>query len=1227
MSAETLQGFQLSPQQKHLWSGQQDNNITLSQAIIEVTGKVDLIVLRAAIQKIVDRQEILRTNFYRKSGVSIPFQVIAETRDVFWQSIELKDVEQQEIELKIAELSDLEKSAQFNLEGGSLFRLKLLNLNDECHYLIITLPALCADSQTINNLLQELSLSYSYSLQGQDFVEEPVQYTQFSEWQNELLTESSKAGQDYWQQQQSINYSLVFPDELIYEHNLAKKLNRYSLKLERELFNQASLIATKYNTSLSNLFLACWYILISKLTKISKINIANIFSARNYEELADILGLVEQFLPVSCIVTPQNTFPKILSTIEDNLEEVGQYQEDFFQKNSREKVNGIGMPLIGFEFEELPQKYSANGVSFALYHKDIQLEDFKLKLTCQQQPDCLIVCFYYEANRFTPETIDRLAQQFSTLVESVVHNTEATVEELNILNHQQRHQLLVEFNDNEVKYSQAECLHQLFEAQVSKTPNNTALVYNSEQLTYDELNQQAEKLACYLQQLGVTAESIVGLYIERSHLPIIGLLGILKAGGAYLPLDSALPPEGLAFRLEDAGVSVVLTQRSLEAKIPSDIVQSICLDTDWEAITGLQQNNLKHQVKSDNLAYTIYTSGSTGTPKAVAVEHKQIVNYVHSIIERLDFLPGASFATVSTLAADLGNTMLFPALCTGGCLHLVDQEIAADPQAFAQYCQDHPIDYLKIVPSHLSALLASSPTAEFLPRKKLILGGEASNWQLIAKVRQQQPECQILNHYGPTETTVGVLTYPIQAIASKESTTVPIGKPLPNNQVYILDDQLKLVPLGVSGELYIGGVQVSRGYLNRPELTQERFIPNPFLNQQPDLEPQQLYKTGDLVKYLTDGNIEFLGRIDRQVKIRGFRIELGEVESRLGEHEGIQSVTVVADERALNNKRLIAYVVTRDEFRQLHQRQDSAIASELRSFCLTRFPEYMIPAAFIVLKALPLTANGKIDYQALPDPEQARSQLSQNYVAPRSSLEEKLAEIWSEILNLKRIGVHDNFFELGGHSLLVTQLLAKVRASCEIDLPLKVLFDAPNIADLAEKIEKIFEAGGDASISSESEKVDLSAEIFLDPEIVPGGNPVNITATPKSILITGATGFLGAFLLHELLQQTTADIYCLIRAENKTQAKERIENKLKSYLLWDDGLSQRIIPLVGDLAQPLLGLSIDNFNAIAEKVDVIYHNGAWVNFTYPYSQLKAANVSGTQEVLRLAVQSKVKPVH
>ncbi|MEL6438037.1 MAG: amino acid adenylation domain-containing protein [Cyanobacteria bacterium J06621_8] len=1048
MSTETLQGFQLSPQQKHLWLSQANGNTYLSQAVIEIKGRADLAVLQAAMQKIIDRQEILRTNFYQQSGVSIPFQVIAETNTAYWQTIELQNLDQQAINTKLAELLRSEKSAEFNLERDSLIRLMFITLDEGCQYLIVTLPSLCTDSQTVDNLVRELSQSYSFCQAGKEFEEDSVQYIQFSEWQNELLTEETEeleSGQDYWQQQQLENQNLILSNELNSEVDLNLESGRHSEKIASKFVDKLCLAASRYDRSLADLLLACWYILIYKLTNKSEIAIANLFTSRKYEELEETFGLLSQFLPVYCTVYKEFTFSEILSSIVNNLNQAKQYQESYLRVNGGElDAESYLTPLIGFEFEQLPSEYNANEIFFSVLKKDIQLENFKIKLTCQLQQDGLTTEFKYDNNKFDSETIALIAQQFHTLIESALNNPEATVAELNILDSQQRHQLIVEFNDTIANYPQDQCIHQLFEAQAVKTPNNIAVVCDAVQLTYGELNQQADILAGHLIQLGVKPDTLVALYLDRSPLSIVGLLGILKAGAAYLPLDSALPTEGLAFRLQDAEAPILLTQRSLSSQVPANAeYTTICLDTDWETIRE-NQGALSDAVKAqpNSLVYAIYTSGSTGTPKAVAVEHRQLVNYFYSIVERLELLPGASFATVSTLAADLGNTMLFPALCTGGCLHIINQEIALDAQACSQYCQEHPIDYLKIVPSYLSALLFLSTETGFLPRKKLILGGEASNWQLINKVHQQQPECQIFNHYGPTETTVGVLTYSIDLENEDKLNIVPIGKPLGNNQVYVLDEQLQPVPIGIPGELYIGGMQVSRGYLNRPELTKEKFISNPFYSAEEKDQLAQtaplLYKTGDLVKYLADGNIEFLGRVDRQVKIRGFRIELGEIESVLEQQAAVRQAVVKLQE---DNQRLISYITA--EADTAHPSSE-----ELREFLAAKLPEYAIPAIFIALKELPLTANGKIDRQRLPAPETVFSELTATFVAPQTDTEKAIAEIWSEVLGIEQVGTHHNFFQLGGHSLLVTQAVSRIRETFQTELSMRQFFDAPTVAGL-----------------------------------------------------------------------------------------------------------------------------------------------------------------------------------
>ncbi|HEY9832687.1 MAG TPA: amino acid adenylation domain-containing protein, partial [Stenomitos sp.] len=588
------------------------------------------------------------------------------------------------------------------------------------------------------------------------------------------------------------------------------------------------------------------------------------------------------------------------------------------------------------------------------------------------------------------------------------------------------------------------CIHHLFEQQVERTPDNIAVVFENQQLTYAELNAKANQLAHYLKQQGVGAEVLVGIYAERSLNSIIALLGILKAGGAYLPLDPALPQESLIFRLQDAKVPVLLTQPELLKRKDAATQSVIYLDADWETIAQESDANPISERTPENLAYVLYTSGSTGQPKGAAIEHRQILNYLYAILEKLELPAGANFAMVSTFAADLGNTVIFPALCTGGCLHIVSQDRASDPEALAEYFQHHPIDCLKIVPSHLATLLTSSTSASILPRQCLVLGGEAASWNLIEKVQQFVPNCRILNHYGPTETTVGVLTYSVKSKHNSYNTkTVPIGRAIANTQVYLLDEQLQPVPIGVPGELYIGGAGLAREYLNRPELTAEKFITVKNLGGQ-DAHPTRIYKTGDKARYLPDGNIEFLGRVDNQVKIRGFRIELGEIEAVLSQHPEVLQTVVIVREDDPGNQRLLAYFVPKGK------QACSCSTQKLRRFLKKKLPDYMIPSAFVRLKTLPITPNGKVDHRALPAPDSARPELEKSFVAPRTSTEEVLAAIWADVLGLKQVGIHDNFFELGGHSLQAIQLVSKISVAINLDWSVKLLFSHPTIAELAD---------------------------------------------------------------------------------------------------------------------------------------------------------------------------------
>ncbi|HLO85960.1 MAG TPA: amino acid adenylation domain-containing protein, partial [Nostocaceae cyanobacterium] len=702
---------------------------------------------------------------------------------------------------------------------------------------------------------------------------------------------------------------------------------------------------------------------------------------------------------------------------------------------------------------------------------------------------------------------------------------------------------------------------------------------------------------------GVGAEVLVGICVERSLEMLIGILGILKAGGAYLPLDPHYPQERLALMLEDTQISILLTQQHLLADLPTNNAKTICLDTNWETISSESTENPINNTSAENLVYVIYTSGSTGKPKGVEITHR---NLVHSTTARLAYYqePVSNFLLLSSFAFDSSVAGIFWTLCCGGTLHLPEEGVQQEVTKLVELISQNRISHLLSLPSLYALILQQAAPEQLTSLRAVIVAGEACLPELVKNHSQLQSKASLFNEYGPTEGTVWSTVY--NCYSSENKTQVSIGHPIVNTQIYILDSDLNPVPIGVTGEIYISGEGLARGYLNRPTTTAEKFIPHPF-SQKPGM---RLYKTGDLARYLSDGNIEFLGRIDNQVKIRGFRIELGEIEALLNQHPEVEESVVLAREDIPGNQRLVAYVVL--------QFKSNLTGKELRNFLQDKLPDFMVPSVVVLLKEFPLSPNGKVDRKALPAPEEVR--VIGNFVPPRTPVEEMLTQIWAEVLQVEKVGIYDNFFELGGHSLLTTQLLAKVKETFNLEISLRSLLEQPTVAGLAENIDQTCQAKVNHST------LDIQAETALDATIYPQifGKFV---PEPNSIFLTGATGFFGAFLLAELLQQTTADIYCLVRSQDFESGNKNLQITLQEYGIWDEIYSSRIIPVTGDLSKPLLGLDAETFQHLANKIDVIYHNGAWVHHIYPYSILKPANVLGTQEILRLASQIKTKPVH
>jgi amino acid adenylation domain-containing protein len=653
----------------------------------------------------------------------------------------------------------------------------------------------------------------------------------------------------------------------------------------------------------------------------------------------------------------------------------------------------------------------------------------------------------FNTSLFRREDAARIASSFEALATSASRDPKAKVGALDLLDVAERGRLLETQNQTAAPFPEHQCFHELFEAQVARVPDRPALAFGDQRLTYAELNQRANQIAHYLQKRGVKPNTCVGLFVERSLEMIVGLLGILKAGGAYVPLLPDSPKVRLAHQLGEIESPVILTQEKLLGALPEHSAEVVCMDRDLPRLNAESPANPEHAVRPKDIAYVIYTSGSTGTPKGVAVKHENLVNYTHFLCRKLrtaefDAGGGLSFATVSTIAADLGNTCIFPSLASGGCLHVIGHDMGMDGELFGAYARRHPIDVLKITPSHLSALLASREGKDILPRRFLVTGGEASTWNLVQRVRAMSGLCWI-NHYGPTETTIGSLTFDLDGNEGVRefAATVPIGRPIANTRVYVLDALKKPVPIGVVGELFIAGRGVTRGYLKQPGQTADRFVHDPFV---PD-PSARMYRTGDRVRYLPNGAIEFLGRVDHQVKVRGFRIELGEIEVALRQHPGVREVIVIARRDQPDDVRIVAYLVP--------AKPPAPGMAELRSFLLKQLPEHMVPSAFVVLDALPLTPNGKVDRKRLLPPGEA-SFGEQEKEGPakaiaRDDIEAELVAIWKSVIGLKSIGITDNFFEIGGHSLAALHMLAQVEQRLGKKLPNATLFHSATIEKMA----------------------------------------------------------------------------------------------------------------------------------------------------------------------------------
>jgi amino acid adenylation domain-containing protein/thioester reductase-like protein/non-ribosomal peptide synthase protein (TIGR01720 family) len=1207
--------YPLSPMQfgilfHHLYAPESNNYFV--QTLFKIKGLINKDALQHASTQLVAHNPILRTGFIY-DGLIEPLQYVQSNITITLHYEDWSDNANNDYQPYLDAFLTSDQAKGFNLACPPLFRIALIKLTPEEYIICCSQHHILLDGWSSSLLLNELFDRYWNAHKGLNdkIIPSRPPYKQYITWQR-LKQQQDASAHNFWQHYLESLEDITHLDfkDLVDKTVEIPAYAENSVILSSAESAHLTDFANQHQCTINTVLLAAVALTLKNYISYQELVMGITVSGRDPElnGVEDMMGLLINTLPLRVQPDPSISIEVFLKELQDTVQNIHKHsylplaQVQSFAPTDRSLFNVI------FVFEKQP----LDDVSKARY-TDFNIEEFigienteyPLTITVLQG-DHLEIMFNYQTSLFSEAFTSRMLKNIFHVLQQIKQSPKRMIGEIDILDSEEKQFVGSNWSSSKPITPRQLTLSELFEAQAELTPDNIAVICKGTPFTYAELNAKANQLAHYLRTQHVKRETPVVIFCERSFEMIIALMATLKAGGTYIPIDPHYPQETLLHILTDSQAKLLLTYYHLKDVLPTMDVTIVDIE---QALNQFPTHNISVVHDADSLAYIIYTSGSTGKPKGVMIEHGNICK---RLVGYQDYFPLTANDRVlcqTSISFDVFLAEVFWPFSVGAAIVLSTERGAAHLLELEDLIYSHHVTFAQFVPSVLKLFLAHVDTSKRYHLRGICSGGEILEYKLVEECRQKLPGLKLLNAYGPTETTIDTTIFDCDSLGATPPTFVPIGRSLSNSFAYVVNPSMQLMPVGVIGELCIGGASVARGYLNQPETTRKSFIKNPFLST-PDGSLSRLYKTGDLCRWLENGNLEYIGRRDNQVKIRGFRVELQEIEEVLLQHPYIKDAVVLLKQDSSKNKQLVAFIVASDVQVEI---------GIIRQWLKHLLPDHMVPSDFVYLEQIPLNANGKVDRKKIAHIKSATN--AREVVLPTSHLERQLCDIWQRILNIDNVGIRDNFFLLGGNSISATQLILLIKKEFQHDIPFAVFFNEPTIEHLA----KLFSNDGTHNAKTNILQAMLN-DIAVANKIMPA-NDAMPAGVQRDILLTGASGFLGAHLLEVLLHHTTGRIYCLLRGKHIREAKQQFKAKLRYYQLEHLADHERVIPILGDIAEPRLGLDEATYRIITHEVTDIYHNGALVHHIYDYSRLRAANVSSTIEMLKIAGKGLPKAIH